>query len=105
MGVPDIRAPLDDRTAAVADQRRPAGAAARAVVVIEAQLIFDIPLAPTHRNVGAGQQRIGIVRPEFGLPRKLPGKAVGAKYDVRSEERRVGKECVSTCRSRWSTSP
>src|SRR3546814_7549356 len=22
---------------------------------------------------------------------------------VRSEERRVGKECVSTCRSRWST--
>src|SRR3546814_12618587 len=23
-------------------------------------------------------------------------------YDVRSEERRVGKECVSTCRSRWS---
>src|SRR3546814_10217157 len=23
---------------------------------------------------------------------------------MRSEERRVGKECVSTCRSRWSTS-
>src|SRR3546814_14287145 len=23
---------------------------------------------------------------------------------VRSEERRVGKECVSTCRSRWSAS-
>src|SRR3546814_9863639 len=23
--------------------------------------------------------------------------------DDRSEERRVGKECVSTCRSRWST--
>src|SRR3546814_18108219 len=22
---------------------------------------------------------------------------------MRSEERRVGKECVSTCRSRWST--
>src|SRR3546814_8438435 len=22
--------------------------------------------------------------------------------DMRSEERRVGKECVSTCRSRWS---
>src|SRR3546814_14407115 len=26
--------------------------------------------------------------------------ALGAR--VRSEERRVGKECVSTCRSRWS---
>src|SRR3546814_15417381 len=24
------------------------------------------------------------------------------RYIVRSEERRVGKECVSTCRSRWS---
>src|SRR3546814_5653058 len=26
----------------------------------------------------------------------------GAIYVIRSEERRVGKECVSTCRSRWS---
>src|SRR3546814_15370871 len=24
------------------------------------------------------------------------------KVNIRSEERRVGKECVSTCRSRWS---
>src|SRR3546814_11649811 len=24
---------------------------------------------------------------------------------IRSEERRVGKECVSTCRSRWSPYP
>src|SRR3546814_16974403 len=28
------------------------------------------------------------------------GAGIGARY--RSEERRVGKECVSTCRSRWS---
>src|SRR3546814_9174876 len=27
----------------------------------------------------------------------------GFEANVRSEERRVGKECVSTCRSRWST--
>src|SRR3546814_14154048 len=26
-------------------------------------------------------------------------------YWYRSEERRVGKECVSTCRSRWSPTP
>src|SRR3546814_11561970 len=26
----------------------------------------------------------------------------GRDYRPRSEERRVGKECVSTCRSRWS---
>src|SRR3546814_9290405 len=25
------------------------------------------------------------------------------RHLVRSEERRVGKECVSTCRSRWTT--
>src|SRR3546814_6786914 len=31
--------------------------------------------------------------PELSSPKGEP---------VRSEERRVGKECVSTCRSRWS---
>src|SRR3546814_15127932 len=34
-----------------------------------------------------------------------PGKArrvLGWRHTTRSEERRVGKECVSTCRSRWS---
>src|SRR3546814_16199083 len=30
----------------------------------------------------------------------VSGKTV--TYTPRSEERRVGKECVSTCRSRWS---
>src|SRR3546814_20757943 len=32
----------------------------------------------------------------------LRGKFGQAYADYRSEERRVGKECVSTCRSRWS---
>ena len=27
---------------------------------------------------------------------------IGVSRQARSEERRVGKECVSTCRSRWS---
>src|SRR3546814_1472920 len=35
----------------------------------------------------------GVHLPRLGLPRFHP---------ARSEERRVGKECVSTCRSRWS---
>src|SRR3546814_17850378 len=30
-------------------------------------------------------------------------KATRQSRAVRSEERRVGKECVRTCRSRWST--
>src|SRR3546814_13626271 len=38
-------------------------------------------------------------------PRPLVEDEQGAVWPhgyVRSEERRVGKECVSTCRSRWS---
>src|SRR3546814_18159482 len=30
------------------------------------------------------------------------GRSCKAAENIRSEERRVGKECVSTCRSRWS---
>src|SRR3546814_18533799 len=35
---------------------------------------------------------------------RLPGvrQVFSIAIDSRSEERRVGKECVSTCRSRWS---
>src|SRR3546814_17209493 len=33
---------------------------------------------------------------------KAPVTLLYAQDDSRSEERRVGKECVSTCRSRWS---
>src|SRR3546814_20921183 len=34
----------------------------------------------------------------------VQGKAMLARFvkEIRSEEGRVGKECVSTCRSRWS---
>src|SRR3546814_15392056 len=33
----------------------------------------------------------------------LPGAGVSlVKIFIRSEERRVGQECVSTCRTRWS---
>src|SRR3546814_14998259 len=48
--------------------------------------------------------------PTLQVPREL-SEAEGKIYDLitrrflavfRSEERRVGKECVSTCRSRWS---
>src|SRR3546814_13335254 len=40
---------------------------------------------------------------EFELIQALDGVVpVPPCYWVRSEERRVGKECVSTCRSRWS---
>src|SRR3546814_14547941 len=37
-----------------------------------------------------------------GLDRAGEVHLVGQPRPDRSEERRVGKECVSTCRSRWS---
>ena len=33
---------------------------------------------------------------------RLYQKPYPAEFDFRSEERRVGKECTSVCRSRWS---
>src|SRR3546814_14867514 len=32
----------------------------------------------------------------------MPGHEVEVRSEKRSEERSVGKECVSTCRSRWA---
>src|SRR3546814_3408365 len=36
--------------------------------------------------------------------RSYADRSGSTKLEFRSEERRVGKECVSTCRSRWSRS-
>src|SRR3546814_4698093 len=70
---------------------------------------------PIFRNARAGRdQQLGdaeFTRESGGMQR--PGAAeseqcevarimAAAEADHRSEERRVGKECVSTCRSRWS---
>src|SRR3546814_16716050 len=46
-------------------------------------------------------RRILIPVTEDIFARNLGKAAVGAQVE-RSEERRVGKECVSTCRHRWS---
>src|SRR3546814_15652206 len=58
---------------------------------ILAELEFDILLQ--HRRRLADRGHVGDQRGGDA--------AVGAHLD-RSEERRVGTECVSTCRSRWS---
>src|SRR3546814_3331117 len=39
---------------------------------------------------------------EIQAAQPRPGAAQLGGIEGRSEERRVGKECVSTCRSRWS---
>src|SRR3546814_9742259 len=50
-------------------------------------------------NYAAGQDMANGVKSTF------KGKVIGQDMTNRSEERRVGKECVSTGRSRWSPSP
>src|SRR3546814_14037707 len=40
---------------------------------------------------------------ETYTPKQWTARRSREKPAVRSEERRVGKECVSKCRSRWST--
>src|SRR3546814_12825886 len=52
----------------------------------------------------SGAYERGIAALEAGQPRTARVEFMNAiKADPdRSEERRVGKECVSTCRSRWS---
>src|SRR3546814_11314852 len=61
---------------------------------------------------GSSHGNCGTITPSHAAPLTAPGKVAKALhwmltpdapfYVKRSEERRVGKECVSTCRSRWS---
>src|SRR3546814_3407627 len=54
----------------------------------------------------AGIKSAGLIVQSIGGGGGTGGNAVGtslgALFDVRSAERRVGTECGSTCRSRWS---
>src|SRR3546814_1294915 len=54
-------------------------------------------LAAGHRVTGAQREAADLARRDVDVVRTGEIRAVR-----RSEERRVGKECVSTCRSRWS---
>src|SRR3546814_2043779 len=54
---------------------------------------------------GIRESGLGVVvgyDPTRGGPNVLGRHAIADAGLYRSEERRVGKECVSTCRSRWS---
>src|SRR3546814_20893965 len=50
--------------------------------------------------------RSRLAHAPFHLPAPVTSStAAAAAHVARSEESRVGKECVSTCRSRWSPYP
>src|SRR3546814_12744684 len=59
---------------------------------------FDQVANPPRLPVGTAAAL--LVRPVRGQP--IFGLLVPRPAANRSEERRVGKECVSTCRSRWA---
>src|SRR3546814_11330899 len=55
---------------------------------------FLIGLDPAQRNLQ--------INPEWGLIVTRRGSYTFVKTAERTEERREGNECVSTCRTRWS---
>src|SRR3546814_13992781 len=58
-----------------------------------------------HRHLNAtraGTPVLEVSPGEESMSRSERIAVIGLGYVGRSEERRVGKECVSTCRSRWS---
>src|SRR3546814_16649374 len=50
----------------------------------------------------SGEKSMMLRRRDFGSTWETVNLPVEPNTTIRSEERRVGKECVSTCRSRWS---
>src|SRR3546814_975328 len=72
-------------------------AADQVQVLAEHRRLLDDALAPQGAFVAVPALAIA------GQPRRdRPDPPVERGRNFRSEERRVGKECVSTCRSRWS---
>src|SRR3546814_14077128 len=63
---------------------------------------WTCPCGRVRHYRGCGGAR-GSIPPRFSLPGVRHHRDVSQQsHDDRSEESRVGKECVSTCRSRWS---
>src|SRR3546814_19157969 len=62
--------------------------------------VFDVPAFTFEGVLSPKECRIV----PLGVARHRPGNrnSLRHRHHHRSEERSVGKECVSTCRSRWS---
>src|SRR3546814_12654202 len=77
------------------------------LLILVGLLLACVIYAILTNGVGLGKpiDFSGVVNAAWiGLPQfaKPVFQAHAMSVIVRSEERRVGKECVSTCRSRWS---
>src|SRR3546814_2241469 len=70
--------------------------------------IYRLPEKRYALPLSRGQQRMKTIERAARALCKFDGHAENIRFEgapMRSEERRVGKECVSTCRSRWSPYP
>src|SRR3546814_3775974 len=70
--------------------------------IVHSESPCAIEYAPTRAFASGWRYSASTTVPE-SVPLPRPGD-VGGRGVVRSEERRVGKACVSRWRSRWSTS-
>src|SRR3546814_17230907 len=83
-------------------------AADPAIAVADAGDRLEWNAQPPGRPRGAAVLADVVVPVASGVHCKTYSLRIGGEYaqrilGMRSEERRVGKECVSTCRSRWWT--
>src|SRR3546814_15514214 len=80
-------------------RRRPVDRDEAAVADILFQIVDELLV-----GVDRDQRRVAGQMIEDGAAEGADARAIFDEQ-LRSEERRVGRECVSTCRSRWSPYP
>src|SRR3546814_20507839 len=91
-GLAELRLPVPDRPGVLAEVTTLAGATD--------VNIADLEIA----HSSEGDRGVLILLVEAAAVERLRSGLVELGYrPSRSEERRVGQECVSKCRSRWST--
>src|SRR3546814_16202545 len=99
---------VDGKVVAMVAERSGADILIEALADLGVAIVFGYPggaVLPIYDALFK-QKRIRhiLVRQEGGAAHAAEGyaRSTGKPGVVSSEERRVGKECVSTCRSRWS---
>src|SRR3546814_11492975 len=86
-----LNAFVDDRNLALIKQQG---------IDIDFRYGFDLDFGPPESRLTLGYTASIVTK--YSIQRNAALTPVDCKGTYRSEERRVGKECVSTCRSRWS---
>src|SRR3546814_16692278 len=73
------------------------------VIALSLESAWQIPNHELVKLWALGSLLVGLAAlPAGWLGDRWSAPGMMTVFFIRSEERRVGKECVSTCRSRWS---